>query len=164
MRMHGTMFRTAVVLAACCVLLFASADPAGAADPTTISVTEGHKGAIFKTVDVAPKGKNVTDVSPGDEIVFTIPLEAGGKKIGRLNGVCVITRAVAKKSPEYLCTSTYAFPHQGTLATSMNFKPGKKTNYGAIVGGTGVYAGARGTFTIRNETEGGDKATFTLLE
>ena len=151
-------------LAACCALIVASADPAGAAGPTTISVEEGHKGAIFKTVDVAPKGKNVTDVSPGDEIVFTIPLEADGKKIGRENGVCVITRVVAKKSPEYLCTSTYVFPHQGTLATSMNFKPAKKTNHGAIVGGTGVYAGARGTFTIRNETEGGDIATFTVFE
>ncbi len=150
-------------LAACCALVVASADPAGAAGPTTISVREGHKGAIFKTVDVAPKGKNVTDVSPGDEIVFTVPLEASGKKIGRENGVCVVTRA-AKKAVEYLCTSTYVFPHQGTLATSMIFKPAKKTNYGAIVGGTGVHAGARGTFTIRNETEGGDKATFTLLE
>ena len=148
-------------LAACCALLVASANPAGAAGSTTISVREGHKGAIFKTVDVPPKGKNVTDVSPGDELVFTIPLEAGGKKIGREAGVCVL---VAKKHAEDLCTSTYAFRHQGTLATSMIFKPGKKTNHGAIVGGTGVYAGARGTFTITNETEGGDEATFTLLE
>jgi hypothetical protein len=148
-------------LAACCALVVASADPAGAAGPTTISVREGHQGAIFKTVDVAPKGKNPSDVSLGDEIVFTVPLVAGGKKIGRENGVCVL---VAKKHAEDLCTSTYAFPHQGTLATSMIFKPAKKTNYGAIVGGTGVYAGARGTFTISNETEGGDKATFTLLE
>jgi Dirigent-like protein len=151
-------------LAVCWALVVASVDPAGAAGPTTISVRESHKGAIFKTVDVAPKGKNETDVSPGDELVFSIPLVAGGKKIGRENGVCVITRAAAKKSPEYLCTSTYAFAHQGTLATSMNFKPSKKTNQGAIVGGTGVYAGARGTFTITNETEGDDKATFTLLE
>lgn len=148
-------------LAACCALVVASADPAGAAGPTTISVRESEKGAIFKTVDVAPKGKNPTDVSLGDEIVFTVPLVAGGKKIGREDGVCVL---VAKKHGEDLCTSTYAFPHQGTLVTSMIFKPAKKTNHGAIVGGTGVYAGARGTFTIRNETKGGDKATFTLLE
>ena len=88
--------------------------------------------------------------------MFTIPLVAGGKKIGRVNGVCVVTKGAAKKAVEYLCTSTYVFLHQGTLASSMNFKPGKKTNHGAIVGGTGVYAGARGTFTISNETEGGD--------
>jgi hypothetical protein len=149
-------------LAACCALVVASADPAGAAGPTTISVRESEKGAIFKTVDVAPKGKDPTDVSPGDEIIFTVPLVAGGKKIGRENGLCVITRAAAKMSPEYLCTSTYVFAHQGTLASWMNFNPAKKTNHGAIVGGTGIYAGTRGTFTISNETKGGDKATFTL--
>jgi Dirigent-like protein len=150
-------------LAACCALVVASADPAGAAGPTTISVRESYKGAIFKTVDVAPKGKNDSDVSPGDELVFRIPLVAAGKKIGRTNGVCVVTNA-AKKPVEYLCTSTYVFPHQGTLASSMNFKLGKKTNHGAIVGGTGVYAGARGTFTISEETETGANATITLLE
>jgi hypothetical protein len=148
-------------LAACCALVVASADPAGAAAPTTISFRESEKGAIFQTVDVAPKGKNATDVSLGDEIVFAIPLEAGGKKIGRVNGVCVV---VAKKHPEYLCTNTYVFQHQGTLASSMNFKPSKKINHGVIVGGTGVYAGARGTFILSNETEGGDKTTVTLLE
>ena len=150
-----------VVLVACCVLLVASADPTRAAGSTAISFRETYTGATFRTVDVAPKGKK-GDVSLGDELVFTIPLVAGGKKIGRTNGVCVVTRT-AKKPPEYLCTSTYVFPHQGTLASSMNFKPGR-TNHGAIVGGTGVYAGARGTFTITNETEGGDEATFTLLE
>lgn len=148
-------------LAVCCALVVASADSAGAAGPTTFSVTESEKGAIFKTVDVAPKARNPTDVSLGDELVFTIPLTAGGKKVGRVYGVCVV---VVKQHGKDLCTSTYAFPHQGTLVTSMIFNPAKRTNQGAIVGGTGVYAGARGTFTIRNETKGGDKATFTLLE
>ena len=160
MRFIAKFAGISAALTACCALL-ASAPLARAAGPTTITVRESEKGAIFQTVDVAPKGKNETDVSLGDEIVFTIPLEAGGKKIGRVDGVCVV---VAKKHPEYLCTSTYVLQHQGTLASSMNFKPSKKTNHGAIVGGTGVYAGARGTFTISNETEGGDKTTFTLLE
>jgi hypothetical protein len=155
-------FSGGVVLAACCVLLFASADPTRAAGSTTISFRETYKGATFTTVDVAPKGKREGDVTPGDELVFTIPLVAGGKKIGRANGVCVVTN-VAKKPVQYLCTGTFVFPHQGTLASSMNFKPGR-TNHGAIVGGTGIYAGARGTFTSSEETKTGVNTTITLLE
>jgi hypothetical protein len=154
-------FSGGVVLAACCVLLFASADPTRAAGSTTISFRETYKGATFTTVDVAPKGKNDRDVSPGDELVFTIPLVAGGKKIGRVNGVCVVTNA-AKNPVQFFCSSTFVFP-QGTLASSMNFKPGR-TNHGAIVGGTGIYAGARGTFTSSEETKTGVNTTITLLE
>ena len=150
-------------LAACCALVVASADPAGAAGPTTISVRESHQGAIFKTVDVAPKGKNVTDVSLGDEIVFTVPLVAGGKKIGRENGFCVITRC-CQEAPGISLHQHVCLPAPRDSCHFDELQAGQEANYGAIVGGTGVYAGARGTFTISNETEGGDKATFTLLE
>jgi hypothetical protein len=153
----------AVVLAACCALLVTFASSAGAAGPTTISFTETTKGATYTNVDVAPKAKK-DEVSPGDEIVFRIPLVAGGKKIGHESGVCVATKA-AKKFPnvEFFCTGTFVFPGEGRLAFSQMFKL-EQSNSGAIVGGTGAYAGARGTFHQSKETKTGSNVTVTLLE
>jgi hypothetical protein len=154
-----------VALAGCCALLTAfAASAAGAVGTSVITFKESFgKGASFTVVDLPPKGKNEAELSPGDEIVFVVPLVKKNKKIGHENAVCVVTKA--PKNPDndqFLCHGTFALRGQGALFYSTSFKPGK-TN-GAIVGGTGAFVGARGTVTTGNETKSGADVTITLLE
>jgi hypothetical protein len=151
------------VLAACCALLMAFASLAAAANSTTITFKEANKGSTFRYVDLTPQAKHQGEVSPGDELVITNPLEAGGKEIGHLRAVCVATNGAKKFiNVNFTCTGTFILNGQGTLVASTTLKVGK-TVKGAIVGGTGTYAGARGTF-ISKEGNSGSNTTVTLFE
>jgi len=84
-------------------------------------------------------------LSPGDEIVFTDRIVSGGRTVGTNQGVCV---AVA--FPKFLC-STSAQLKGGTIAFAGIYDAATKAaQHIAIVGGTGVYRGARGEYVGRN--------------
>jgi hypothetical protein len=91
----------------------------------------------FSFADVAPKRSGDGPPSPGDASITTYRvLDAGGvKRIGRAQFVCVSTD---RRGEHEQCSGTIALPG-GQIATQ-----GDAENV-AIVGGTGAYAGARGT-------------------
>jgi hypothetical protein len=92
----------------------------------------------FSFADVAPKRSGDGAPSPGDASIITYRvLDAGGKRIGRAQFVCVATD---RRGEHEQCSGTIALP-DGQIATQ-----GDAENV-ALVGGTGVYAGARGTAT-----------------
>jgi hypothetical protein len=93
----------------------------------------------FSFADVAPKRKGDSAPSPGDASIITYRVyDAGGaKQIGRAQFVCVAT---GRRGEHEQCTGTIALPG-GQIATQ-----GDAENI-AIVGGSGAYAGARGTAT-----------------
>ena len=146
------MKRSAILLAGLGVLLVA-APPVGAA--------KGHRQVTIKArsqldrvqfVDNAPTGD-----SAGDMLIFTEKLfNSRGKQIGSDAASCV--RLFDATS---LCTGTYKLP-KGRLMVQL-LQPGPTGTYDqAITGGTGRYAGARGTVRVAQQATGGDRFTFRI--
>jgi hypothetical protein len=140
---------------------------ASAAGTTTLTFKEPEKGSTFAFVDNPPTAKKVhgfpTSFSPGDTIIFTNPLEAEGKIVGKLKVTCTATKAAPAKNfagAGFVCTG-YAKIPGGSLVFAAELSEGNTE--GAITGGTGSYAGARGTFASK-ENKGFSTTTITLLE
>jgi hypothetical protein len=104
-----------------------------------------------KVVDNAPAGD-----SPGDVLVFTEKLfDSRGRQIGSDAATCVRLFDVTS-----LCTGLYKLP--GGQVMVQLLQPGPTGTYDqAVTGGTGRFAGARGTVTVEQRS-GGDRFTFRL--
>jgi hypothetical protein len=161
--------RTALVLvlalaAAVVIAAIGSRSPAAAQAPgtQTLTLTELEKGSTFSHIRNT-KTKNRRANLRGDLDVFTNPLaDATGKVVGTLHAGCFTT----KGSPNFLkstmaCSGVMTLTG-GTLTVQALVSPGASSLSGAITGGTGTYAGARGNFVSANVT-GGSKDTITLL-
>jgi hypothetical protein len=133
--------------------------PAGAQSPTTLTFKELNKGSTFKLVDVPPKARGArTPPGVGDTLTFTNPLSGPS---GKLTADCLVTKGGKRfEKVVVLCDGTYAFKN-GTLYVSALTKLTGHTE-GAVVGGTGDYVGAQGTFES-NEVKGGSTTTITLI-
>lgn len=133
---------------------------------TTLHFEETEKGSTFAFIDNAPKAKRhhgfPTMFSAGDMIVMNNPLVEGGKRIGHLQALCTATRSTRNfNAADFNCTGTF-FLQGGTLVASATIAG--KTTEGAILGGTGKYAGARGTFNAPETKGPNTPVTVTLLE
>jgi len=151
----------ALVATGCALVLGSSASAQG---PTTLTFKELTKGSTFAFVDQAPisKRKGEPSVSAGDLIVFTNPLaDATGKRIGRLYVHCtaVVAARRADKAP-FACEGVVALG-RGTLSIQAFLAHAGATVHGAVTGGTGAYANARGTLDSRPTKTGADD-TITL--
>jgi hypothetical protein len=140
-----------------------------AAATRTITFQELEKGSTFKFIDNAPtselKHGFPVKISAGDEFVGTNPLASEGKKIGELRTFCVATKSVPAKDFDgagFMCNGTFVFGKSGTLVASAVIDLPSGTE-GAITGGTGTYADARGTF-VSKEGKGISTVTITLVE
>jgi hypothetical protein len=145
--MRRTGSGAVVVLAA-----LAAAAPAPAATPArTVTLQARSQVEQAQTVDNQPAGP-----SAGDLLVFTERLlDPSGKEIGHDAAVCV-TLFDARS----LCTGTYDL--RGGQVMVQLLQPGPQRTYDqAITGGTGRYAGARGTVTV-HQGDGGDRFTFRI--
>jgi hypothetical protein len=153
-----------LALAGCAALLVAFTGSAAAAT-TTLTFKEPEKGSTFHFVDNAPKAPRKhgfpTKFSAGDEFIFTNPMEMEGKQVGRLRVVCIAT--ATGKNPVaagFICNGIAKLSN-GTLVFAAMLSEGKTE--GAIVGGSGAYAGARGTF-VSHESKGTSTTVVTLME
>lgn len=129
-----------------------SAAPAGAkSHGRTITIKARSHLEHVQQVDNAPTGD-----SPGDMLVFTeLLFDARGKRIGSDAATCV--RLFDATS---LCTGLYKLP--GGQVTVQLLQPGPGGTYDqAITGGTGRFAGARGTVTVAQQASG-DRFTFKI--
>jgi len=152
----------AALAAAACAMVLGSA--ASAQGSTTLAFKELNKGSTFDFVDQAPLStrKGEPSASAGDRIVFTNPLaDATGKRIGRLYIHCtaVIAARLAPKAP-YACEGVVVLGG-GTLSIQAFLPHAGATVHGAVTGGTGTYANARGTFLSKPTKTGADD-TITL--
>jgi hypothetical protein len=143
--------------AACCALVLGSA--ASAQSPTTLAFEELNKGSTFAFVDQAPlsKAKGEPSASAGDLIVFTNPLtDATGKRIGRLYMHCAAVVAARRAADAaYACEGVLVLGH-GTLSVQTFLAHAGATVRGAVTGGTGAYANARGTLRSQPTKTGAD--------
>ena|SRR5689334_16426891 len=141
------------------VTLTVLAAPAAAHADTTLTFKEVDKGASFHIVDNPPKGTKTHHLSPGDQFAIQNPLASNaGKHIGTLRATCTMTN-----SKDSICYGVFSFAN-GTLDALVALPNTEKstTTTGGILGGTGVYAGARGSFVSKSTKSGGND-TITLL-
>jgi hypothetical protein len=148
-----------------CVALLVAFTGSAAAATTTLTFKEPEKGSTFAFVDNAPKAQRKhgfpTKFSPGDEFVFTNPMEMEGKQVGRLRVVCIATSTARKPEAAGFICHGIAKLSNGTLVFVAMLSEGKTE--GAIVGGSGAYAGARGSF-VSHEGKGSSTTVVTLIE
>jgi hypothetical protein len=109
-----------------------------------------HVGPPVVTLGAQGPEKLVT----GDVLSFSNDLlDSSKKKVGAIDASCAITRGGAFDKASSDCTASMTLPG-GTLALSLGgspFSPG--THTGSIIGGSGSYTGAGGTFTIRQTSD-----------
>jgi hypothetical protein len=115
-------------------------DPAAlAAAPPAGTLQLVLRQQSFQLVDLPPKRSADGPRSPGDESITTYRVldASGAKRLGRAHFLCT---TLDRRGEHEQCTGTIALP-DGQLATQ-----GDADNV-AVVGGSGAYAGARGTAT-----------------
>jgi hypothetical protein len=156
---------SAVVLG-CCILGGLVSSATASVGPTTLIFKELEKGATSHFVDIAPSATlnhGVASISPGDTLLSTAPLSMDGKVVGKIRIVCIATSMGSTKNLDgagFGCTGIAKIPG-GTLV--LVGEAGEGPADGAITGGTGIYAGAKGTFVSR-QGRGSSTITITLLE
>jgi hypothetical protein len=160
----GRVAVLAGLLSCCAILVFASS---ASAATTTLTFKEPEKGSTFAFVDNAPTSKRKhgfpTRFSSGDEVIFTNPLESEGKIVGKLRVSCTATNNASSKhfaAAGFICSGIAKIPG-GTLVFAAELAEGNTE--GAITGGSGKYAGARGSF-LSKEGKGANTVTVTLVE
>ena len=120
----------------------------------TLSLTELEKGSTFKHVRNT-KTKSSRANSLGDVIVFTNPLaDASGQVVGKLHANCATTVGARNFLKSAITCHGAAVLRDGTLTWQAAFKVGASTVTGAITGGTGAYANARGAFVSKTDRTG----------
>jgi hypothetical protein len=133
---------------------FAGSGSAQAPTGRTLTFTEGQRGSTFKLVDNPPRSPGRTErtfrLSVGDFFVFTNPmLDAAGQRAGTLRGTCDVTRGGRFERAFFLCHAV-AKLRNGDIAIEAATPLGDVTR-APITGGTGLYNGARGTFSSREQ-------------
>ena len=138
----------------------------------TLSFTEKQSDDSFSFADNPPKSSTSNDGEPklsnGDQITFTADMiDGSGKDAGDLDATCTVTSTTTGSFDDShaQCVATATIPG-GTLTLAVGGKAfGAGTTRGAVVGGTGDYAGATGSFTSSDEagTDKPSQDTFQLL-
>ena len=127
----------------------------------TLTLTELDRGSTYTHI------RNTKTTSPrsnaqGDLIVFTNPLaDASGQVVGRLHVDCVTTTGARDFRKSVLTCGGVIVLRDGTLTLQATVGPAIPTTTGAITGGTGAYANARGVF-VSKETGRNSVTTITF--
>jgi hypothetical protein len=167
MPISSRLSRSLAGLGLAAVTAAVAAAPAPAQTPTTLSFKELERGSTFTFVDNAPKSQRRNGMpartSPGDLFLFSNPLRDGaGNPFGRLSVTCFVTTSGRTSRTKADCLGVYAFPTGNVVAAaSISFASNAPVT-GSILGGTGAYVGARGSFTS-TETRADTDTTMTFL-
>jgi len=136
---------------------------ASAQNPATRTLTlrETERGGTFAHIRNT-KGASQRSNLAGDVIVFTNPVvDAAGKRIGKTSATCITTTGSRNFMKSAMaCHGVTELP-DGSLMLQAITAPRGATN-GAVTGGTGAYANARGVFTS-TEDRSGSQTTITLV-
>ncbi len=147
------------------MLIWTAVEVASAEAPaaTTLTFTELEKGGTFKHVRNT-KSKSSRANLLGDLIVFTSPIaDSAGKTVGKLHATCVTTVGSSDFLKSKLICSGVMALGKSSLTLQAITSPGTATTTGAITGGTGIYANARGVFTSVEGRNGNSADTITLV-
>jgi hypothetical protein len=159
--------RTAAVLAVLLGLLAAtlvlrSSASAQDAGTRTLTLRETERGGTFAHIRNT-KGASRRSNLVGDVIVFANPIvDAAGKRIGKTSVSCVTTTGARNFMKSALTCHGISELPDGSLMMQAIIAPNAPVT-GAVTGGTGAYANARGVFTS-TEGESGSQTTITLVD
>jgi len=131
---------------------------------------------VIRLIDVEegflPLDPGFTEEAPpplGGRFAFTDGLYewAGtkrGNRVGRIEGFCMTTNVTARSATQF-CTATAYLPKgRVLLAAFIRFtEEGPGTFVVSVIGGTGRYANARGTATIKDLPSGNAAFVFRLV-
>jgi hypothetical protein len=148
MKRRGALIVAVLAGAAALVAVFAGTGTADHPGSTTLTFVERDNQGTFRFIDNKPKSirRGQPSISAGDIFLGSSPLynATNTRRQGKLFFKC--TAILASKRFErstFQCEVTVKL-RNGTLAASVLFKgsnPG-----GAVIGGTGAYEGASGSF------------------
>jgi dirigent-like protein len=126
-----------------------------------LTLHELDKGSTFVHVrNTPPKSKQSNPL--GDLIAFTNPVtDAAGARVGRLHAQCVTTVGSRDFRTSTLTCTAILHLRDGDLTGQFVDDVGAESSTGAITGGTGAYAGARGV-VVSKHTDVGSDDTITL--
>jgi hypothetical protein len=160
-RRHVTALLAATTAAAATAVLLLSSASAQVPASRILTLHELDKGSTFVHIrNTAPKSQQSNAL--GDLIAFTNPItDAAGTRIGRLHAECVTTVGSRDFRKSTLTCTAILHMRDGDLAGQFVNDVGAMSSTGAITGGTGAYAGARGVVVSR-QTDVGSDDTITL--
>lgn len=117
----------------------------------------GETGKSFGVIGTASQ----KGVEPGNGFAFSSSLQNSSKEtVGEINAFCIATAPSPGESLHASCSGTAEVPG-GSFALNVGGKSVGNDITGAIVGGTGKYNGALGTFTSK-ATEKGENSPEDL--
>jgi hypothetical protein len=160
-----------LLIAAAVFALWAQAGSAQAPTTTTLSLYEATAGSTFSLVDNAPRSpvRNPESrrfrFSVGDEILLSNPVfdRKGGTRLGTLYGNGRIIRGRTFASASVMIDVVIVFANGDQLNAHGVFAFSQDDVRVAIIGGTGAYAGARGSVVSHSNDDGSSQDTITLL-
>lgn len=127
----------------------------------TLTLKELDKGSTFthvRNTKGAPSRSNMQ----GDVIAFVNPMaDPSGQLVGKLHVSCVTTVGARNFLKSVIDCAGAIVLRDGTLTLQTVVSLDSDTTTGAITGGTGAYAGARGV-VVSKQTDVGSDDTITL--
>jgi hypothetical protein len=165
--MRRSRLMLAPIVAGAALLAASLASTGGAQAPAgrTLTFTERENTGFFRVIDNPPKNRDRGDrtkLTVGDVIILGGPFfnAANTARVGRSGAVCTVVTPGGFGRFTASCNGSFVLADGAIeLQGLIRFTPNLRL---AVVGGTGAYNGARGTFT---SVSGGatSTATFTLL-
>jgi hypothetical protein len=136
----------AAVAAAAVLAISAGGKPRASQAPADFTVTTTFNDRNVRFVDNPPRRRE----SPGD--VLILPGTFTGAKSGSLQVTCTVVNRPRRNRETALCSGT-AILADGQIALQGSIVGDPQAVTVAIVGGTGAYNGAKGTFSDRQTSE-----------
>jgi hypothetical protein len=160
-RRRAAALLAATAAAATTVVVLLSSASAQAPATRILSFQELDEGSTFihvRNTRTASRQSN----SPGDLIVFTNPVtDASGTRIGKLHAECATTVGARDFRKSTITCAAVLHLRDGDLMGQFIASLADTATTGAITGGTGVYANARGVI-VSKHTQAGSNDTITL--
>jgi hypothetical protein len=150
---HARVTVIAATFAAASLVSGVGASSSGAS-ATAASLHFYERPGPTTVVDNAPKGKKP---GRGDVILFANPVfDRHGTQVGTDHGMCTVLDAGRSQ-----CDTTLVLPKGDVVTHGLE---NARTSFDvAVIGGTGAYAGAKGTMTARPLKDGGATILVSLL-
>jgi hypothetical protein len=159
--MRYTVLGVAAAVAVVIAIVVGGSAPAQTPTGTTLTFKEPARGGQFKFIDNPPRARHHKP-GLGDEFVFNNSLQGtDGTPAGQVSAHCALTRTT-KRDGVFVCTGI-AELKDGLLFLDARSTVNGSTTSGAVTGGTGAYANARGTFTSTDHKDGSSDDTIQLV-
>ena len=160
MKRLAVMATMALAIGAFALISGAGAAPPNVPHSITLTFTEQESKGTFKFLDIRPLTEFTREgprrVSPGDGFAVTAPLlDTSGARAGKLYVICQAANGARRFSRvRFVCQGEVTLK-TGTLSITALFRDvGDGAVTGEVVGGSGAYEGANGSFT----SSGGENA------